>query len=70
MKSRCVVWRVTLIKVAYSETLSSRIFRASVSVIVSPRSRRAARNSVDRVWSQVGRGLIAAPVRLRPWLSR
>ena len=48
MKSRCAVWRVTLIRVAYSVSLSSRIFRASVSVIVSPRSRRAARSSVDR----------------------
>ena len=66
VKSRCAVWRVTLIRVAYSVILSSRIVRASVSVIVSPRSRRAAWSSVDRVWSQVGRGLIAAPVRV--WL--
>jgi hypothetical protein len=53
--SFCAV-RVTLMSAAYSEALSSRIFRVSVSVIVSPRSRRVARSSVDRVRIQVSLG--------------
>lgn len=70
MKAFCAVRRLIPISVMCSEILSARIVCAWASVTVSPRSSRAARSSADHAASQMDRGLITAPVKVKVVLSR